>query len=120
MLTFMEGVEKGESDFLLGIDIPTRVFKAKFEKNEDDNFIGYVMPRASGTKLASVIHPIELREKHPDLPRCNLVALCMSILEQVQFLHENNILVFDLDMSNIFVDKLETGYPETFIIRRIN
>lgn len=39
MLTFMEGVEKGESDFLLGIDNPTRVYKAKFEKNEDDNFI---------------------------------------------------------------------------------
>ena len=94
-----------------GICLPTHLLA-----DEDDNFIGYVMPRASGTKLASVIHPIELREKHPDLPRCNLVALCMSILEQVQFLHENNILVFDLDMSNIFVDKLETGYPETFII----
>ena len=39
MLTFMEGVEKGESDFLLGIDIPTRVFKAKFEKNDEDNFV---------------------------------------------------------------------------------
>lgn len=39
MLTFMEGVEKGELDFFLGIDNPTRVYKAKFEKNEDDNFI---------------------------------------------------------------------------------
>ena len=35
MLTFMEGVEKGELDFFLGIDNPTRVYKAKFEKNED-------------------------------------------------------------------------------------
>lgn len=39
MLTFMEGVEKGESDFLLGIDNPIRVYKAKFEKNDDDNFV---------------------------------------------------------------------------------
>lgn len=39
MLTFMDGVEKGESDFLLGIDIPTRVYKAKFEKNNEDNFV---------------------------------------------------------------------------------
>ena len=39
MLTFIEGVEKGESDFLLGIDNPIRVYKAKFDKNEDDNFI---------------------------------------------------------------------------------
>ncbi len=39
MLTFMESVEKGKTDFLLGIDNPTRVYKAKFEKDEDDNFI---------------------------------------------------------------------------------
>lgn len=38
MQTFMESVEKGETVFLLGIDIPTRVYKAKFEKNKDDNF----------------------------------------------------------------------------------
>lgn len=38
MMTFIEGMEKGETDFLLGIDIPTRVYKAKFEKNETDNF----------------------------------------------------------------------------------
>ena len=39
MLTFMEGVEKGESDFLLGLDDPTSVYKARFEKNEEDNFV---------------------------------------------------------------------------------
>ncbi len=39
MLTFVESVEKGETDFLLGIDNPTRVYNAKFEKNDDDNFI---------------------------------------------------------------------------------
>lgn len=38
MMTFIEGIEKGEMDFLLGIDIPTRVYKAKFGKNEADNF----------------------------------------------------------------------------------
>lgn len=39
MLTFMEGVEKGDTEYLLGIDVPTRVYKAKFEKNDDDNFV---------------------------------------------------------------------------------
>lgn len=39
MLTFMEGVEKGELDYHLAIDNPTRVYKAHFEKNEDDNFV---------------------------------------------------------------------------------
>ena len=39
MMTFIEGIEKGGSDFLLGVDVPTRVYKAKFEKNDDDNFV---------------------------------------------------------------------------------
>ena len=39
MQTFMKGVEKGDLDFLLGVGNPTRVYKAKFEKDEDDNFI---------------------------------------------------------------------------------
>ena len=39
MLAFIEAVEKGESDFLLGVDDPTRVYKAKFEKNDEDNFV---------------------------------------------------------------------------------
>ena len=39
MQTFLEGVEKGDTEYLLGIDVPTRVYKAKFEKNDDDNFV---------------------------------------------------------------------------------
>lgn len=39
MQTFMEGVEKGESDYLLAIDNPTRVYKAKFAKDDEDNFV---------------------------------------------------------------------------------
>lgn len=39
MMTFIEGIEEGISDFLLTIDVPTRVYKAKFKKNEDDNFV---------------------------------------------------------------------------------
>ena len=32
MLTFMECVEKGESDFLLGNEEPTSVYKARFKR----------------------------------------------------------------------------------------
>lgn len=39
MMTFINGFEKGEPDYLLAIDVPTKLFKAKFEKNEDDNFV---------------------------------------------------------------------------------
>lgn len=39
MLTFMEGFETGELEYILGVDIPTRVYKARFVKDEDDNFV---------------------------------------------------------------------------------
>lgn len=39
MLTFIEGMEKGKTDFLLAIDVPIRVYKAKFEKKDDDNYV---------------------------------------------------------------------------------
>lgn len=45
MMTFIEGIEDGGMDFLLGIDIPTRVYKAKFQINEADNFeLAFTVP----------------------------------------------------------------------------
>ena len=51
MMTFIEGIEKGETDFLLGVDVPTRVYKAKFEKNDEDNFVlKFSVPMGDGFK----------------------------------------------------------------------
>lgn len=51
MLTFMDGVEKGESDFLLAIGNPTCIYKAKFQKNDEDSFVlTFSMPEGSDFK----------------------------------------------------------------------
>ena len=39
MMTFINGFEKGEQDYVLAIDVPTKYFKAKFKKNKEDNFV---------------------------------------------------------------------------------
>lgn len=39
MMTLINGLEKGEQTFLLGVDNPTHVFQATFEKDEMDNFV---------------------------------------------------------------------------------
>lgn len=39
MMTFINGFEKGEPEYILAIDIPTKYYKAKFEKDQDDNFV---------------------------------------------------------------------------------
>ena len=94
-----------------GICLPTHLLA-----DDDDNFVGYLMPKATGDTLVSAIHPIELQENYPDLSRIYLAKLCISLLEQIQFLHDNGILVCDLDMSNILVDGLGTAGQRTFII----
>ena len=38
MMTFIEAIEKGETDFLLSVDSPTCLCNAKFERMKDDNF----------------------------------------------------------------------------------
>lgn len=39
MMTFINGFEKGEQDYVLAIDVPTKYYKAKFKKNKEDNFV---------------------------------------------------------------------------------
>ena len=84
--------------------------------DEEDNFSGYIMPEASGDTLASLIHPLELKERYPKLKRVHLVDVCISLLEQVIYLHDNGIVIYDPDMANILVDGLGTDEVNTFII----
>ena len=38
-MNFINGFEKGEPNYILAIDIPTKFYAAKFVKNKDDNFV---------------------------------------------------------------------------------
>ena len=94
-----------------GICLPTHILA-----DDKDNFVGYLMPEALGETLASIIHPLELQERYPDITRVHLAQLCIAILEQLRFLHENGLLVFDLDMTNILVDGFGTDKLRVFLV----
>ena len=94
-----------------GICVPTYLLA-----DDDENFIGYAMTKARGKTLSSVIHPIELSENYPQVNRLHLVKLCISLLEQISYLHDNGILAYDLDMANVIVDNIGTDKVKTYLI----
>lgn len=72
--------------------------------NQEDEFVGYLMPEAKGEVLfKSVFLPKLLAQKHPDWKKADLVQLAITILKMFQFLHERNIIIGDINPYNILV-----------------
>ena len=72
--------------------------------NEQKEFVGYMMPKAQGTELQKslFIKPLLLK-KFPDWKKRDTVQLCITILEKIQYLHDRNIIMGDINPSNILV-----------------
>lgn len=82
-----------------GIALPKSVVA-----NADGAFVGYTMPRASGRVLqATVMRPNRFRETYPDWTKTDLVDVCISFLEKVEYLHAHDILIGDIHPKNLLV-----------------
>ena len=72
--------------------------------NQENEFVGYLMPEAKGEVLfKTVFLPKLLAQKHPDWKKADLVQLAITILKMFQFLHERNIIIGDINPYNILV-----------------
>lgn len=72
--------------------------------NQQNEFVGYLMPRAKGVEIGKSIFKKPLFEKKlPNWNRKNLAELCVSILEKIDYLHERNIILGDINPANILV-----------------
>lgn len=77
----------------------------------DNVFAGYFMPRAPGQTLIEVVtDTVGLRTSHPDWTRVDLARLAMKICEVVAYLHDNNVILGDLNDGNIMVDSAGTPW----------
>jgi hypothetical protein len=73
---------------------------------DDHRVVGYVMEAAKGKDLQTTIFipKSDLQARFPHLTRADLVQVCLRILETFDFLHRKNVLVGDVNQSNILVD----------------
>lgn len=73
--------------------------------NSNNEFVGYIMPRASGRPIQSTMFVKPVLEKtFPKWGRIDLVNLCIAFLDQITYLHNLNIFVGDINPLNLLVD----------------
>lgn len=72
--------------------------------NFNKEFVGYLMPKASGKELQKsiFIKPLFVK-KFPDWKKRDTVELCITILEKIKYLHDRNIIMGDINPANILV-----------------
>ena len=84
-----------------GIGFPTGLIT-----NADGAFVGYSMPKASGKELqATIMRPARFRRVYPNWTKADLVDVCISFLEKLEYLHSLNILLGDINPKNLMVDE---------------
>ncbi len=73
--------------------------------NSHDEFVGYVMPAASGkTMQTSMFIKPQLLKNFPHFTRKDLASIAISFLHKMDFLHSMNIIVGDINALNILVE----------------
>ena len=105
---------------------PGKVDKAKFQKlqimmtkniycegvcfplallyNSVGEFVGYLMERAEGKELQKCVFiPQLLKKTFPLWKKKDTVQLCITILRKLKYLHDRNIILGDINPSNILV-----------------
>ena len=99
-----------------GISYPGICFPRMMLTTKAGEFVGYTMDRAKGDPLQEVINPMVIRDDFPNMKRVDLVQICIDILEKIVFLHNNGIVLCDINLGNILVDGITQGKPMTYFI----
>jgi DNA-binding helix-hairpin-helix protein with protein kinase domain len=73
--------------------------------DKDGMFRGYLMREATGTDLGACVFIKPELEKHfPYWNRRHLVTLCINLLKKIKILHNNDIIIGDLNPYNIRIE----------------
>ncbi len=65
---------------------------------------GYIMNRATGNPLSSVLNYRSLKRNYEKWTRKDLVWIAKNEIEIIKFLHSREIIVGDIHLENIFID----------------
>lgn len=76
--------------------------------NDRNEFVGYLMPKASGKELQRSIFIKPLFCKYfPNWKKLDIVILTLTILKKIKYLHDRNIIMGDINPANIMVESPE-------------
>lgn len=74
-------------------------------RNGNGDFVGYAMPEASGREFQRTIFNRRKFEKEfPNWMKTDLVDICISFVEKVEYLHSMNIILGDINPKNLMID----------------
>lgn len=74
--------------------------------NASGEFVGYMMPRASGREFQrTIFNKRKFAKEFPNWKKVDLVDICISFLTQVRDLHAMNIILGDINPKNLMVDE---------------
>lgn len=99
-----------------GISYPGICFPRMMLTTKSGEFVGYTMERAKGEPLQEVVNPMVIRDDFPNMKRVDLIQICIDILEKIVFLHNNGIVLCDINLGNILIDGILQGKPTAYFI----
>ncbi len=73
--------------------------------NSNNEFIGYIMDKGVGKPMqtAMYVKPV-LQKNFPQWTRKDLVNISINILEKINYLHQRNVIIGDINPLNILID----------------
>lgn len=87
-----------------GVECKGVCFPVALIKNEKDETVGFLMPRAKGYELGkSVFLPKLLQVRFPKWTRKETIQLCLTILHKIKYLNDRGIILGDINGQNILV-----------------
>lgn len=80
-------------------------------QNVDGECVGFLMPRATGKVLrSSLFGGRKLTKSFSHWTRVHIIELAVKILEAIEYLHKLNVLLGDINPTNILVEDESTVY----------
>lgn len=80
-------------------------------QDQNRRFLGYTFFKYAGQPLqSSVMKRAGLKQYFPDWEKADIVRLAITILREIDYLHEHNILIGCLDMESIRIIDPDTVY----------
>jgi DNA-binding helix-hairpin-helix protein with protein kinase domain len=90
-----------EESFKKGIVLPFDILYDKQGK-----FFGYIMPKVQAYPLRlALFSKSRVQRYFPTLNRVQLASFAIAFLEQIEYLHEKNILIGDINPLNLLIDR---------------